>query len=114
MRKLSSLAVLFVVAAVLCAGTGAFAFDENHLMKFKATNECPLCDLSGADLSGARLHLAQLDGANLQGAKLVVTDLRYANLHYADFTGANIEGADMEKANFCKTKMPWGLENKDC
>jgi uncharacterized protein YjbI with pentapeptide repeats len=129
MRKLSSLAVLFVVAAVLCASTGAFAFDKNHLMKFKATNECPECDLSEADLSGANLQEANLERANLQranvnranlqGANLKGADLRGANLYRAklqnaDFTYAYIEGANMKGAKFCKTKMPWGLENKDC
>jgi uncharacterized protein YjbI with pentapeptide repeats len=88
------LVVLFVLAAVLCAGSAAFAFDKNHLMKFKATNECPNCDLSGAFLKGA--------------------DLKKANLRGADFTGANIGGANMRGARFCKSKMPWGLDNTHC
>ena len=99
MRKLSSLAVLFVVAALLCAGSAAFAFDKNDLMKFKALNECAICDLSGANLQGANLERAYL---------------YEAFLFNADLTGANIEGASMRKATFCNTKMPWGLENKDC
>ena len=139
MRKLSSLAVLFVLAAVLSAGSAAFAFDKNHLMKFKATRECPNCDLSGVDLSGAylfnakliganlqganltdanlrdaNLKGAKLQGANLQGANLTDANLRDANLQGADFTGANIEGARMINAKFCKTKMPWGLDNTHC
>ena len=89
MRKLSSLAVLFVLAAVLCAGSAAFAFDKTHVMRLKATNECPMCDLSGADLRGA-------------------------NLRNADFTGAKIEDTDMYSAKFCNTKMPWGLDNTHC
>ena len=114
MRKLSSLAVLFVVAAVLCAGTAAFAFDKNHLMKFKAMNVCPKCDLSGADLSGADLSEADLSEANLRGANLKGANLQEAYLSNADFTGATIEGANMKGAHFCKSKMPWGLEKKDC
>ena len=104
MRKLSSLAVLFVLAAALCAGSAAFAFDKNHLMKFKATKECPECDLSGVNSEGANLRGANLNGANLQGAQL----------QNADFTGAKIEGADMKGAKFCNTKMPWGLDNTHC
>jgi uncharacterized protein YjbI with pentapeptide repeats len=90
MRKLSSLAVLFVLAAALCAGTAAFAFDGNHLMKFKATNECSKCDLkqahlpptdsSHANLEEANLYKAMLNGANLYGAGLYEANLEGANL----------------------------------
>lgn len=73
------------MAAALCAGSAAFAFDENHLMKFKATKECPKCDLSGviwfnAYLSGANLQEANLNGAILSGASLDGADLQNANL----------------------------------
>ena len=70
MRKLSSLAVLFVLAALLCTGSAAFAFDKNHLMKFEAKKSCRECDLSGANLSGADLSGANLEGADLTGARL--------------------------------------------
>jgi len=144
MRKPSSLAVLFLLAALLCTGSAAFAFDKNHLMKFEAKKSCRECDLSGANLSGASmsnanlknanlksadLRKANLQKANLQEANLVQTDLRNAdlrnadlrnaqlfrtNLRGADLTGANIEGAEMIGAKFCKTKMPWGIDNDDC
>jgi len=37
--------------AAVCAGSTAFAFDENHLMKLEVKKACIKCDLSGADLS---------------------------------------------------------------
>ena len=89
MRKLSSLAVLFVLAALLCTGSAAFAFDKNHLMKFEAKKSCRECDLSGANLSGANLEKAYLryadmSGANLSAANLLGADLHEANLDAGD------------------------------
>jgi uncharacterized protein YjbI with pentapeptide repeats len=74
MYKLFSLVVPLVIAAVLCSGSTAFAFDETHVLKLNAKGDCRGCALSGANLSGANLV--------------------NASLHSADFTGANIEGAD--------------------
>ena len=113
-RKLSSLVVLFVLAAVLCAGTAAFAFDKDHLMKLEVKKSCPKCDLSGADLINKNMPGINLWGANLSGANLWNAGLRSAKLFSADFTGAYIEGADMTGAKFCRTKMPWGIDNDDC
>ena len=102
MRKLSSLAILFVLAAALCAGTAAFAFDGNHLMKFKATNECPKCDLKQAhlpstDSSHANLEEANLERANLEKANLYKAMLNGANLYGAGLYEANLEGANLKR-----------------
>ena len=92
-------------------------------------------NLSGADLRKAKLKGANLKGANLKGASLKGTNLENANLseanlsgadlRKADLSGADLSGADLEKADLrnvlylkntilCKTKMPWGIENKNC
>jgi hypothetical protein len=76
-------------------------------------------NLKGANLSGVNLYNAHLDNANLEYANLSGTNLRKADLR-----GTNLSGADLSKANlknvklgnniFCKTKIPWGVENSDC
>ena len=52
------------VAATMFASS-AFAADPADVQKWKDTNECVACDLSGADLNGANLNGADLGGANL-------------------------------------------------
>ena len=87
MRKLSSLAVLLVLAGLLCTGSAAFGFDKNHLMKFEAKKSCRECDLSGANLSGANLRGSNLSqaiydsatqwprGFELQSSEMLFIDL---------------------------------------
>ena len=67
---------------------------ETDLAKFKVTNACERCDLTGGNL-----RRADLGGANLRSAKLI-----YAKFGYADLTGTK----------YCKTKMPRGERNDDC
>ncbi len=103
--KLSSLVVRFVLAAVLCAGTAAFAFDKIDLMKLEVKNSCPNCDLSGANLSGAILSRVNFRGANLFGANLSKTNLRSADLRGSNLQGANLFEADLWDANLYKIDL---------
>jgi len=115
------------------------AKEAQNILKFKAVNKCPYCDLSGANLSELDLTLAKLRNANLTGANLRNADLRYADLWDADLTNANLTGANLSSADlrganltgawlgganlkgaqlggviFCNTKTPWGLDNSGC
>ena len=82
-------------------------------------------DLNGVNLSGTKIRAANLKGANLETANLSEANLSGADLRKADLSGADLSGADLEKADLrnvlylknailCKTKMPWGIENKNC
>ena len=81
------------------------AFDQAHLQKLKATNQCQQCDLVGADLTKAKLQGADLTGANLEGASFEGANLSRANLTSASlvrtkFGGAILSGANLNKASF--------------
>ena len=43
-----------------------------------------------------------------------MADLSYENLSGADLSGAKLANIKMNGAILCGTKMPWGVENKDC
>ena len=85
------LTILCIPAALLLLGgpSEGYAFDETDLKKLRAMNSCEKCDLREADLKGANLSQANLSGAKLKNVKL-------------------------DGAILCGTKMPWGVENRDC
>ena len=83
---------LLGICLLVCSMQGS-AFDEMHLMRFKAINKCPNCDLSGANFSGRDMKKAILKGANLSDA-----NLSRANLWSADLSGANLQGANLTQA----------------
>ncbi len=95
--------VFLTVTVILMIGmlwvSGAYAWNETHLQRLKATKACPNCDLSGADLSGADLSGANLYGANLSGANLTSANLSNANLYGANLTSANLSNANLGGAN---------------
>ena len=91
--------ILAIVFTMLLVASNAGAFNEIHLKKLLYFNDCENCDLSGA-----YLHKAKLRGANLMEAKLVGADLRLAKMKNTYIKGAI----------FCKTKMPWGVDNSGC
>ena len=106
-----------------------YAFDEMSLNKLLAMNHCVKCDLSGAilrkanlseaDLREAHLYEANLSGANLRGANLSRANLSRANLIYTNLTDADLTNTELGEtkltdAILCRTKVPWGVENRDC
>ena len=74
----------------LCVSWEVGAFDETHLKKFKALNQCSECDLSLADLHGLDMTEADLQGVNLFGT----------DLHGADLSGA------VRRQNLVDLKLP--------
>lgn len=68
----------------------AIAANPAHVQRLLKTNQCPMCDLSGANLAEANLFGANLVNANLRGANLSGANLGSANLTDADLTGANL------------------------
>ena len=115
------LTILCIPAALLLLGgpSEGYAFDETDLKKLRAMNSCEKCDLREADLKGANLSEAKLEKAYLGKANLSGADLRGANLRETNLSGADLRGADLSWANltdaiFCRTKMPWGVENRNC
>ncbi len=99
------------LAGVLCASSGAAAFDTVDLQRLADTGKCAGCDLSGADLQGRDLTNADLSGtdlskAKLQGAKLRGAVLIGTDLNGADLSGAFISGAYIRSTRMCRTIMP--------
>jgi uncharacterized protein YjbI with pentapeptide repeats len=83
----------FIVTIAWMSAAAAIAANPKHVERLLKTNQCPLCDLSGADLGEANLYGANLVGANLQGA-----NLNGANLGSANLTDANLAGAKLDRA----------------
>jgi uncharacterized protein YjbI with pentapeptide repeats len=69
---------LTILITMLMA-TSCWAYIEKDLLKFKATNVCINCDLSGANFSGLNLRSADFTGANLKGSTFVGADMRWAD-----------------------------------
>ena len=94
------LTILCIPAVLLLGGPSeGYAFDETDLKKLRAMNSCEKCDLREADLKGANLSQADLSGADLSEANL---------------SGAKLKNVKLDGAILCGTKMPWGVENKNC
>ncbi len=83
----------------------AIAANPDHTERLKRTNQCPLCDLSGADLQDVNLFGSNLVGANLRGANLSGANLGSANLTDADLTRATLIRAYLHKANLEATNF---------
>ena len=129
MKRLLTILCIPAVLLLLGGPSEGYAFDELSLKKLLAMNRCAKCDLSGANLKKANLYKANLEGANLRGANLYK-----ANLSKADLSGANLKWANLFKTNLtdvdltntelgktkltsailCRTKVAWGVENRDC
>ena len=73
--------LIIIASLLLLVAFDGWAYNETDLAKFKATNACEGCDLSGANLS-----FANLSGVNLTTSKL--------------------KKAKLDGAKYCKTKMP--------
>ena len=85
---------------LLVGGVGQVsAFSDVDLEKLKSTNECKMCDFSGANLGGARLRATNLAEADLTGADLTGADFYRANLTNAYLTGGNLYKANLENVN---------------
>ncbi|MGV0027585.1 pentapeptide repeat-containing protein [Phormidesmis priestleyi] len=104
------LKTLSIAAVSLFWAVPVFAANPDHVQRLLKTNQCPLCDLSGADLKDINLFGANLVNANLKGANLSGANLGSANLTDADLTGANLnrtylDRATLENANFTKADL---------
>ena len=111
--KLQSLLLVFAFCM------SAEAADNMSLMKFKATQSCEGCDLSnanllGLDLSGANLLTTDLSYAYLTDATLRNANLSGATLYNTNLADANLTNINLSKAKFCKTTLPWGVDNSGC
>ncbi|MBF2026782.1 MAG: pentapeptide repeat-containing protein [Oscillatoriales cyanobacterium C42_A2020_001] len=95
------------LAALILLGTHttAQAANPSHVQRLLKTNQCPLCDLSGANLEDANLFGANLVGANLKGANLTGANLGSANLTDADFTEAQLIRAYFYQATLDDTNL---------
>lgn len=83
---------LLLIAALLLS-CQSYAYDENHLRRFKAINKCPGCDFSGADLTNVIRNGAYLANANLAGVTMKGVWLMDAIFYRANLEGANLVGA---------------------
>ncbi len=101
---------LTTLCLMLAAALPTVAANPQHVQRLLKTNQCPLCDLSGADFTDANLFGANLVGANLKGALLTGANLGSANLTDADLTGAKLmraylDRATLENANFTQADL---------
>ena len=115
------LLIIFCIPVLLLFGgpSEGYAFDEVSLTKLRAMNQCANCDLSGVNLSKAKLSgRAKLSGADLRGADLsgakLMTQLNGTNLTDVDLTTTVLGRTKLTNAILCRTKVPWGVENRDC
>ena len=99
MDRRSKLTSAAVVISLFLTVTLAHGFDEKQFQKFRKSNNCEKCDLSGAKLSGLDLSYAELTSANLSGANLGNANLSGANLYDANLTKADLKGAILSNAN---------------
>lgn len=90
--------ILAAASMSVYLGGVAIAANPEHVDRLKRTNQCPLCDLSGANLQDVNLFGSNLVGANLRGANLSGANLGSANLTDADFTGATLTKAYLHQA----------------
>ena len=132
------------VLALLGTLSPAFAFDEGHVSKLYALNECVGCYLGIADLQNLDPSYANFTGATFQGGDLGYYGPRRTELSYANWAGAVLQGVLLRNANlmgtvlsranltdtdirdvvlkkiwntgtiYCNTKTNWGIENRDC
>lgn len=103
MMKLGrSLPVIFLW---ISTSTAAQAFNPKHLERLQKTNQCPMCDLSGANLEDANLFGANLVNANLTGANLAGANLGAANLTDANLTGAKLIRTYFHQATLENTNL---------
>jgi uncharacterized protein YjbI with pentapeptide repeats len=89
----------------LAAETIVRAENPEHVQRLLKSNQCPLCDLSGANLADANLYGANLVGANLTGATLSRSNLGAANLSDADLTNANLSQSYLQSAQLENTTL---------
>lgn len=83
----------------------AIAANPAHIQRLLKTNQCSMCDLSGANLAEANLFGANLVNANLRGANLAGANLGSANLTDADLTGATLVRAYLHLAVLENTNL---------
>jgi uncharacterized protein YjbI with pentapeptide repeats len=93
-----SVIVAFCGALALTVVGYADAADPDQVARFKATHQCPGCDLSGANLGGIQAPQARLLNANLRNAYLYGGNLRGAELSGAMLDDANLEMVDLTGA----------------
>ena len=94
MKRLLTILCIPAVLLLLGGPSEGYAFDELSLKKLLAMNRCAKCDLSGANLKWANLFKTNLTDVDLTNTELGKTKLTSAIL--------------------CRTKVAWGVENRDC
>lgn len=86
--------------AILVFGITAYASSANpeHEAQFRATRNCPGCDLRSAQLGGIQAPGADLVNADLSEASLYGGNLRGANLSGAILNGTHLEMVNLSGA----------------
>ena len=83
---------MVVVCSVVAA---ASSVNPEHVAAFRATKQCPGCDLRNA----------QLGGFQAQKANLVNADLSDATFYGGSLRGADLTGAILDRTNFEMTDL---------
>ena len=93
------------VLALLVPVPFASAFDEGHVSKLHALNECVGCDLGLADLQNLDPSYANFTGATFQGTDLGYYGPRRTELSYANWAGAVLRNANLAAAVLSAAKL---------
>ena len=93
------------VLALLGTLSPAFAFDEGHVSKLYALNECVGCYLGIADLQNLDPSYANFIGATFQGGDLGYYGPRRTELSYANWAGAVLRNANVAAAVLSASKL---------
>lgn len=84
---------------VLCSISGhTSSVNPEHVAAFRATKQCPGCDLRNAQLGGFQAQKANLINADLSDASFYGGSLRGADLTGAILDRTNFEMADLSGA----------------
>ena len=89
--------ITLIVGCVLALSATTFTLSANpeHVAAFRATKNCPGCDLRNA----------QLGGVQAPNANLINADLSDATLYGGSLKGADLTGAILDRTNLQMTNL---------
>ena len=90
-----ALSLLLVLCSIIASTSSA---NPEHLAAFRATRQCPSCDLRNAQLGGFQAQQANLINADLSDASFYGGSLRDADLTGAILDRTNLEMTDLSGA----------------
>jgi uncharacterized protein YjbI with pentapeptide repeats len=94
-KMLRALAFVFAALSVAAVTTYTSSANPEQVAAFRATKNCPGCDLKNA----------QLGGFQAQNANLINADLSDATFYGGSLKGADLTGAILDRTNLAMTDL---------